>query len=391
MANGETVTGTDGAGPVLMSANPTHSKTGVRSTQSITLTYSEAPASWSGSITGGVSLSAATGTATVTLTHVARFLTGINAVTISSSPDAGGNAFAGSQTGNTTVANPLVFQVTSGSSSDTSSQEDIFYSVNLLFPEEDEFLNGGEYTDIRWESEGGSVSYVNLSYSKNGGDDWQTIALHERNDGVFRWMTPEVNSDEVMVKISLTDLASELATDTSDVFTLWFSDEDGSMGVGDEEDGEVSDEENITQGSYIKLENSPAIYYIDALLTRRPFFDVQTFFTYEDDFDDVLEVSLETLASFPVGAPMLPKAGVALVKIQSVEKVYMVEEASDGSYELRWITSEEVAEDMFGSQWSSYVLDIDVTLFVRYKKGEDIDSAIPVDTDYMKYREDLHE
>ena len=88
---------------------------------------------------------------------------------------------------------------------------------------------------------------------------------------------------------------------------------------------------------------------------------------------------------------MLPKAGVVLVKIQSVAKVYMVEETADGAYELRWITSEDVAKAMFGSSWNAYIVDVDATVFTRYEQGDDVDSAEDVDTDMLKRRVDLHE
>ena len=199
------------------------------------------------------------------------------------------------------------------------------------------------------------------------------------------------------MKIVLTDLAEELASDTSGAFTVWYYDEDSSDDWEDEGGNPDAYPEReidgIVSGDFIKVAGSTTIYYVDEDMSRRPFFDAQTYFTYEDDFDAVTEVSSNTLAKFSIGAPMMPKPGVVLVKIQSVAKVYMVEEAADGSYELRWITSEEVAEDMFGSQWSSYVLDVDATLFTRYEMGDDVTDADDesVDRDMMKMRMHLHE
>ncbi len=393
------VTATDAAGPVLISASPTSLKTGVRSTSSVVLTFSETPASITTSHSPTVVLTSSINSSVVTLTHAAIFLTGLNTLTISTAPDAATNPFAGAQTGDTTVASPLTFYVTS--SGDDESADAVTYGVNLLTPEDGDSLEAGDMTDITWESDGGQASYVNLYYSEDAGTTWETIVTNTLNDGAYSWTTPHVDSDEVVVKVVTTDLADELATDTSGTFSLWFYSEDEDI-VDSEEDGEdAADDEaaeevpseidGVMAGDYIMVEGGSTIYYVDEYMMRRPFYDETTYFTYEDDFDAVLEVSADTLAEFTIGAPMLPKAGVVLVKIQSVAAVYMVEESSDGSYWLRWISSEDVAEEMFGASWSSYIIDVDVTLFGRYEMGDDVDEAEDVDTDMMKYRVDLHD
>lgn len=291
----------------------------------------------------------------------------------------------------------------SSSSSHDDEEVEITYGVNLLSPEADDSYEAGTTVNITWESEGGQASYANLYYSEDAGTTWETIVTNTLNDGSYSWTTPYLDSDEVMVKVATTDLALELATDTSSAFSLWFYNEDEDV-VSDDEaahdevaDDEAADEEVVTEidgvmaGDYIKVAGGSTIYFVDEDMTRRPFFDEQTYFTYEDDFDAVVEVSSSTLSEFVMGAPMMPKAGAVLVKIQSVAKVYLVEEAADGSYELRWVTSEDIAEEMFGADWSSYVVDVDVTLFSRYQEGKDIEEAYEVDTDSMKRNTELHD
>lgn len=391
------VTSIDAAGPVLISASPTSLKTGVRATSSVVLTFSETPASITTSHSPTVVLSSSINSSVVTLTHAATFLTGLNTLTISTAPDAATNAFAGAQAGDTTVASPLTFYVTS-SSGDEADDEEVTYSVDILTPEDGDAFEAGSMTEITWESDGGQASYANLYYSEDAGTTWETIVTNTLNDGTYNWTTPHVDSDEVMVKVVTTDLAEELATDTSGTFSLWFYSEDEDVTEDEETDEEVADdEEEVTEvdgvmaGDYIKVSGGSTIYYVDEDMTRRPFFNEQTYFTYEDDFDAVVEVSDETLAEFTMGAPMMPKAGVVLVKIQSVAKVYYVEEDAYGDMWLRWVTSEDVAEEMFGAYWSSYVVDVDVTLFTRYEEGEDIDSAFTVDTEDMKLGSELHD
>lgn len=394
------VTSTDGAGPVLLSASPTSLKTGVRSTSSVVLTFSETPVSITTSHSPSVALTSSINSSVVTLTHAARFLTGLNTLTISTAPDSAANLFAGAQAGDTTVASPLTFYVTSGD--DNDSEETVAtYSVNLLAPEADDSFEAGTMTSITWESDGDNASYVDLYYSEDGGSTWETIVANTLNDGTYTWTTPHIDSDEVMVKVVTTDLADELATDTSGSFSLWFYAEDEDVVDSEEDSEDVADDEvseetpsdidGIMAGDYIKVSGGSTIYFVDEDMTRRPFFDEQTYFTYEDDFSAVVEVSSATLSEFTMGAPMMPKAGAVLVKIQSVAKVYLVEEAADGSYELRWVTSEDIAEEMFGTNWSSYVVDVDVTLFSRYEEGEDVEDAYEVDTDSMKRNTELHD
>lgn len=292
----------------------------------------------------------------------------------------------------------------SSSSSHDDEVTEVTYGVNLLSPEADDSYEAGTTVDITWESEGGQASYTNLFYSEDSGTTWETIVTNTLNDGSYSWTTPYIDSDEVMVKVATTDLALELATDTSSAFSLWFYNEDEDVASDDEvahdevvDDEVADDEEEVTEidgvmaGDYIKVAGGSTIYFVDEDMTRRPFFDEQTYFTYEDDFSAVVEVSSATLAEFVMGAPMMPKAGAVLVKIQSVAKVYLVEEAADGSYELRWVTSEDIAEEMFGADWSSYVVDVDVTLFSRYEEGEDVEDAYEVDTDSMKRNTELHD
>ncbi|NBX49514.1 hypothetical protein EBT25_06130, partial [bacterium] len=282
----------------------------------------------------------------------------------------------------------LVVRTSSSAEESVSSRSS---TVNVESPEEGDWVPANSQFEIIWSSESDGASYATLSYSVDGGGTWENIVRNTLNDGSYVWNTPALSADEVMVRVAATDLADELAVDTSGAFVLEYAVNEASDLTHDEET--IDEIDGIIAGDYIIADGSSTIYYIDQDMSRRPFFDAQTYLTYEDDFDAVTEVSSNTLAKFSIGAPMMPKPGVVLVKIQSVAKVYMVEEAADGSYELRWITSEEVAEDMFGSQWSSYVLDVDATLFTRYEMGDDVTDADDesVDRDMMKMRMHLHE
>lgn len=145
---------------------------------------------------------------------------------------------------------------------------------------------------------------------------------------------------------------------------------------------------------YVRSVYFDTVYYIDEIdgaLVRRPFTDAQTYFTYQNNWSAVETVTDATLPTLSLGAPMLPKAGVVLVKVQSDARTYALEEV-DGEVFLRWITSESAAQSLFGSDWADYVIDVSATLFPRFEQGDDVDSAddYDADTDAMKTREEVN-
>ncbi|MCR4312387.1 MAG: glycoside hydrolase family 6 protein [Candidatus Uhrbacteria bacterium] len=124
-------------------------------------------------------------------------------------------------------------------------------------------------------------------------------------------------------------------------------------------------------GDYVKGESFPDIYFIDndenGELVRSAFVNEQIFFTWQNNFDNVITLSDNELSSLPLGPLVLPQSGVVLVKIQSANNVYAIE---DG--ELRWITTEEIAIGTYGDDWADYVIDLPPTIFPHFARGEDL-------------------
>lgn len=145
----------------------------------------------------------------------------------------------------------------------------------------------------------------------------------------------------------------------------------------------------VKVGDYIRSESFSAVYAVDqgesGTLVRRPFMNEQIFFTWQQNFDDVVTVSDETLATLPIDSLVLPKSGVVLVKIQSTNEVYTVENDT-----LRWITTERIAVDMYGDNWADYVIDLPPTMFSSFTHGTALTYAeAPADTSVMKTRTEL--
>lgn len=136
-------------------------------------------------------------------------------------------------------------------------------------------------------------------------------------------------------------------------------------------------EEDIIQplpGDYMRAQNIDTVYCIDASSRRRPFIDETTYFTFERSFDPVVFVTDATLPTLQMGPPMLPKAGVTLVKFRSSPIVYrVIENPGDTDHRvLRPLASEAVAKLNYGENWSDYIIDVDESLNAWFIIGEPI-------------------
>ncbi len=114
-----------------------------------------------------------------------------------------------------------------------------------------------------------------------------------------------------------------------------------------------------------------AVYYYATDGKRHAFPNEKVFFTWFVDFDDVVEVSSDFLSDLSLGGNVTYHPGTRMVKFQSVPTVYAVEAGGV----LRAIASEEVAEDLYGSDWNKQIDDISDAFFGNYNFGETIDSA----------------
>lgn len=343
---------------------------------------------------------------TFTLDPTSILPVGTNTVTITTAADvaAAPNAFGGAISGTTT--HPWSFTVNSSSTSNSIPLDTtpVTYDIDITVPSIVEEWPAGMKMPITWVSDGGSaMSAVNLYYSIDSGKTYVQIAKNLPNNGKHSWTLPAVDTNDAYIKIEGTDLVEVLATDISSQFKI-------STGVVDEEDDEevpVDEDEDedmedgmgispvtgeleaiteVAVGDYIMSEYFDTVYYVDAGMVRRPFVDAQTYFTYEDSFNEVKMVTDATLPTLTLGSPMLPKAGVVLIKIQSDNHVYAVVNDGQGHMELRWISSEAIAKELYGADWADYVIDIPVTLFGKYMMGEEVTTADELEVNMMNMK-----
>lgn len=407
---------TDEAQPVLVLSSPATGATGVSRTATIVLTFSENMNETVGQLTytqtGGSNtytpVWSSNGTYSgvannvVTLTPIGSLPSGYHTFTITAAPANNGavTTFYGAISGSSTITNPFHFSVisSSSSSSSTTTVSTPSYIMLVTAPNGGEELIGGTTQNITWSSSqtnSSAMNNVNIAYTTDSGVTYTSIATNELNDGTYSWLVPNISAQQVTVKVSGTDLVSVLASDSSDSEfsispTAIIAISTGNTGVSPVT-GLVEDISVVAFGDYIKSSGYDTVYYVayaadGSTLIRRPFNDSQTFFTYQDNFNNVVNVTDATLPTLTLGKPMMPKPGVVLVKIQSVNKVYAI----GTSGELRWVITEEPAGSIYGSNWADYVIDIPDTLYPYFTHGTDITTDENIDVSGMKTRAEVN-
>ncbi len=127
--------------------------------------------------------------------------------------------------------------------------------------------------------------------------------------------------------------------------------------------------DTLSAGTVIKGEELSTLYYIGEDGKRYVFPNSNIFFSWYDDFSEVVEVPLETLYEYPLGGNARYKPGALLVKIQTDPKVYAV--GHNGK--LHWIKTEPIARALYGSNWSKLVDDLADSFFTNYEVGGEVD------------------
>lgn len=125
------------------------------------------------------------------------------------------------------------------------------------------------------------------------------------------------------------------------------------------------------RGSLVKG-SSAAVYYVGSDGNRYVFPNEKIYFSWYPDFSTVTTIADEALAEYPIGGNITYRPGTRLIKLTSSPKVYAVEPGGI----LRWIGSESVAKDLFGTDWASRVDDLPDGFWPAYTVGSELEDAI---------------
>ncbi len=120
------------------------------------------------------------------------------------------------------------------------------------------------------------------------------------------------------------------------------------------------------EGNLIKCIDFPSVYYLGQENKRYVFPNEAIYFSWYQDFADVITISCDQLGDYPLGGNVTYQPGTRLIKIPSVPTVYAIE--SGGM--LRAIQSETHAKNLYGSEWTKLVDDLPESFFPAYTVGD---------------------
>ena len=234
--------------------------------------------------------------------------------------------------------------------------------ITLENPNGGEIFTGDDVTTVSWLSSQLNENY-RLELSTNGGSSYQIIA-DDISTKQYTWTIPNIDVSQGKIRIYAIDSnGNDSLSDISDAnFKIVQTEE-----VVDTSDGDLS----ALHGVLIKGESMSAVYFLGADAKRYVFPSEAVFYSWYSNFDDVVTISDEDLASFKLGSRITMAPG-SLIKVMSDPKVYVID--TDGS--KRHVTSEAVAKAQFGIDWASDVVDIDVTQWFDYPTGEVVDELV---------------
>ncbi len=120
-----------------------------------------------------------------------------------------------------------------------------------------------------------------------------------------------------------------------------------------------------------KTTEDTAVYYYGNDCKRHAFPNEHVYMTWYSNFNSVVSISPSEMASMPLGNNATYHPGVRMVKFTTVPKVYAV---SKGGV-LRWVPTEAIATQLYGTAWNKYIDDIADAFYGNYKFGNDIASS----------------
>ncbi|MFC1598729.1 S8 family peptidase [Patescibacteria group bacterium] len=163
-------------------------------------------------------------------------------------------------------------------------------------------------------------------------------------------------------------------TDDIDVYNPDYS---GQLGAGLVNPVKVFQSLNpvVVEGKLIKGASSKTVYYLGANNKRYVFPDQATYLSWYEDYSYVEEVSDAELADIAIGGLITIKPGVRMVKITTLANVYAV----DKNGVLRWVKTESLAQQLYGTDWAKQVVDISDAFFINYQVGDAISAVADFD------------
>lgn len=132
---------------------------------------------------------------------------------------------------------------------------------------------------------------------------------------------------------------------------------------------------SASAGDIVSCSETNAVYYLAEDGNRYAFPNENVYYSWYENFNGVKDISCADLASLFLAGLVPYQAGSALVKIQTVPTVYVIE--PNGI--LRSLSSEAQAQKLYGEHWAQFVQDIPDVFFSHYTIGQELtDGELPI-------------
>jgi plastocyanin len=139
------------------------------------------------------------------------------------------------------------------------------------------------------------------------------------------------------------------------------------------------DTQSISPGDLIKGVAQSSVYYFAPDGKRYVFPNEKTYFTWYKDFKTVKTISDKRLSTLPLGRSNVTyRPGVKMIKITTDPRTYAVDRGGI----LRHVTSQQLAETLYGLNWKDKIDDVADAFFSNYRIGTEISNAqeyVPAD------------
>ncbi len=361
----------DDAAPTVVSFSPTNGATGVATTAPVVITFSEPvdTSSLSYALPGatGTSYAWSVGDTVATISHDPFTSVTSYTVTVTSVKDISGNTIAttpsatfttGSGSGSIVVVPTCQLVINSGAASTTTTGVSLAITSNQAVTEM-VFSNDSGFTSAVWEPYAATKAWTLDSIGGN-----KIVYAIVKYNGV----NSLVCSDSILYQVGGGGGGGGGGAGAPLPTTPTMPTTPGVLVLQDPAPAAEPLPLGVTVGTLVKRADMASVYFIDQDNRRHAFPNASAYLSYYPDFSGIQTVSAETLAAIPLGSNVVMRPGTYLVKIQSDPKVYAVEPYGV----LRWISSEAIAQSLYGADWASKIVDVDVTFFINYQIGSDV-------------------
>jgi hypothetical protein len=201
------------------------------------------------------------------------------------------------------------------------------------------------------------------------------------------WLYVDGDREEFMDEESSNKFVAEYTFTQEGSYSVYAvcKDSSGDEVTGDKRTVTVGSDDNYydddaEEGSLIKIScgssssvSDPcrAVYYYGEDGKRHAFPNEGTFYSWYNDFDDVIEVSSDFMSSISLGENVTYRPGSVLLKFESSNAVYAIEEPRT----LRHYETWSLLEGDYGDDAADYIVVLPDSLYASYEKGSDIDSS----------------